>query len=94
MHKFTLLIFVDTCNKTVPLNGILINDSSTILATIPDEKIMFSCSPWFAPQEIMTALCQESGLWNPDPTELICLGAHNYDIVPFTLPLLYRFPLL
>ena len=77
---------IDTCNKAAPLNGLLINDSSTTLTNIPDEKIMFSCSPWLSPQDIMTAVCQESGLWNPDPTELLCLGAHNHAL--FALPLL------
>lgn len=60
---------------TVPQDGLLINDSSILLIDYmhtPGEEIVFSCKPGFVPQTVMKTVCEENGMWNPDPKEVLC----------------------
>ena len=42
----------------------------------PGEEIVFTCNSGYSPQNLihMTALCQETGTWNPEPSEIQCLA--------------------
>ena len=55
----------------------LYNSSLTGIANWPDifvkgEQVWFGCEPGFYPRDPMVAMCQEGGLWHPDPREMDC----------------------
>ena len=41
-------------------------------STVEGSVLKFSCGNGFVPNEVLTAVCNKSGYWFPDPTKHIC----------------------
>ena len=39
---------------------------------VPGAKVTFQCDEGFSPSGLMTAVCQASGNWEPDPAAIVC----------------------
>ncbi|XP_064402268.1 uncharacterized protein LOC135348048 isoform X2 [Halichondria panicea] len=58
-----------------PLNGTLLNTNSLNTNPVEGSVITFQCDPGFSPVGAVTVTCNNSGLWDPDPTLLECVAA-------------------
>jgi hypothetical protein len=73
MH--TNLIGACDFNLSLPHGGLLYNDSSISSSdrVVPSgEQLWFGCAPGFYPREPVVSICQEDGLWYPDPSQMVC----------------------
>ena len=63
-------LLVNCSLPSEPVNGTIMNYPD--LTTDEDSKITFHCDPGFMPATLMSATCNNSGLWSTDPALLMC----------------------
>ena len=56
-----------------PLHGFVLNYCNE--ATIEGSVIIFQCDPGFSPVAEMTVICNSSGQWSSDLSQLVCTGS-------------------
>ena len=73
----TLVLFQNTDHTLLvgceephwPANGTF---TTMMFSRAPGSLITFSCNGGLFPSEPMSSICQDSGLWMPDLTEIVC----------------------
>ncbi|XP_064402947.1 sushi, von Willebrand factor type A, EGF and pentraxin domain-containing protein 1-like isoform X2 [Halichondria panicea] len=63
-----------------PLNGALLNTNSQNTNLTESSVITFQCDPEFSLMGAVTATCNNSGLWDPDPALLDCVSRSSVSI--------------
>ncbi len=67
------LVYLVSCVLPAsPLNGALLNNTSQNTSRFEGSVITFQCDPGFSLVGAGTVTCNNSGLWDPDPTLLEC----------------------
>ena len=73
-HTISLsLHYIDGCNDPIPPDNAVphnASESMSVAVIAPGEVITFICR--FASGVYVHILCQESGLWYPDPSTVLC----------------------
>ena len=69
VHSSVLFQTEVSCgNPFPPANGIIEHYSRTQVGS----EVQYRCSEGYTPREWRTSLCQENGMWTPDPALLNC----------------------
>ncbi len=73
MYRSYSLYPVSCVLPAPPLNGALLNNCQNT-NSIEGSVITFQCDPGFSLVGTVTATCNNSGLWYPDPALLDCVS--------------------
>ncbi len=76
MNVTLQLYFLYSVSCVLPaptLNGVLLNTNSQNTNLTEGSVITFQCDPGFSLVGAVTATCNNSGLWDPDPALLECV---------------------
>ncbi len=78
LHQSYSLYIVSCVLPAPPLNGTLFNTNSLNTSLMEGSVITFQCDPGFSLMGAVTVTCNNSGLWDPDPTQLECVCTYTY----------------
>jgi len=69
----SILFYLVSCGApTPPGNGSIYIEAHQ--NTSEGAEIWFGCNQGFVPAGLRPAVCQTTGNWFPDPTDLVCIG--------------------
>ena len=72
------MAFTGVCGYPTPKDDVVTVLNHTEGPWIEGSIIVYGCASDLKVTETNTSTCMDNGQWEPDPSDIICTGNHNY----------------